>query len=221
MLGHALMAVGADEATAGGAIMHIVKPQAAIVSLVILSVLTLSPQQLHADAQSVVPMGALAGAADTFEKSTGGRVLEVRLADTTGVPVFEAALADGNAVRYLRIESPSQDVTEIAATSLPQWLLNYRMEAYMRSAAKAKVALGAAIRKAENRDHAPAVDAGIAKPLSGTNAVLAYFVETLKGSKRQALAVDATSGNLIENPDSLFEPHTPVELARRLAALTP
>lgn len=47
-------------------------------------------------------------------------------------------------------------------------------EAYMRSAAKAKVVLGAAIRKAENRDHAPAVDAGIAKALSGTNAVLAY-----------------------------------------------
>jgi uncharacterized membrane protein YkoI len=201
--------------------MHIVKSQAAIVSLVILSVLTLSPQQLHADAQSVVPMGALADAADTFEKSTGGRVLEVRLADTTGGPVFEAAVAKGNAVQYLRIESPSQDVTEIAVTSLPQWLLNYHMEAYMRSAAKAKVALGAAIRKAESSDHAPAVDAGIAKPLSGINAVLAYFVETLKGSKRQELAVDATTGSLIANPDSLFEPRTPVELARRLAALTP
>jgi hypothetical protein len=49
-----------------------------------------------------VPMGALADAADTFEKSGSGRVLEVRLADTTGVPVFEAALAKGNAVQYLR-----------------------------------------------------------------------------------------------------------------------
>lgn len=201
--------------------MHILKSQASIVSLFfILGVLALSPRPLHADAQSVVPIGALAEAADTFEKSTGGRVLEIRLADTTGAPVFEAALAEGNAVKYLRIESPSQDVTEIAVTSLPQWLLNYRMEAYMRSATKASVPLGAAIRKVENREHAGAVDAGIAKPLSGTNAVLAYFVETLKGSKRQELAVDATTGHLIENPDSLFEPHTPVELARRLAALT-
>jgi uncharacterized membrane protein YkoI len=94
------------------------------------------------------------------------------------------------------------------------------MEAYMRSATKAKVPLGVAIRKAENREHATAVDAGIAKPLSGANAVLAYFVETLKGSTRKELAVDATTGNLIQNPDSLFEPRTPVELARRLAALT-
>ena len=56
-----------------------------------------------------------------------------------------------------------------------------------------EVPLDAAIVKAEARDHAPAVDAGIAKPLSGTNAVLAYFVETIKGSKPQQSAIDATT----------------------------
>jgi len=53
--------------------------------------------------------------------------------------------------------------------------------------------------------------------LGGTNAVLAYFVETIKGSKRHQLAVDATTGAMIANPESLYEPHTPVQLARRLA----
>jgi hypothetical protein len=71
--------------------------------------------------------------------------------------------------------------------------------------------------KAEARDNAPAIDAGIAKPLSGTNAVLAYFVETMKGSTRHESAVDATTGAFIANPDELYEAHTPVDLARRLA----
>jgi hypothetical protein len=117
----------------------------------------------------------------------------------------------------MRIESPSDNVTEIKVRDLPPWLLNYHLEAYMRSIAKAEVPLDAAIVKAEARDHAPAIDAGIAKPLGGSNAVLAYFVETLKGTRRKELAVDATSGAFIANPESLYEPHTPVELARRLA----
>ena len=102
-------------------------------------------------------------------------------------------------------------------SDLPQWLLDYHLEAYARSAAKAKVTLGEAIIKAEKRDLAPAIHAGIAKPLSGDNAVLAYFVETLKGTPRQEYAVDATTGLFVEDPESLYEPHTPVELARRLA----
>ncbi len=118
-----------------------------------------------------------------------------------------------NGLMYMRVASPSDAVTEIRVSDLPRWLLDYHLEAYARSAAEAKVPLGEAIIKAEKRDLAPAIDAGIAKPLTGDNAVLAYFVETLKGTRHQEYAVDATT----EDPESLYEPHTPVELARRLA----
>ena len=52
----------------------------------------------------VVPMGALAHAAAALEQSTGGRVLEVRLANAAGAPAFEAAIAQHDAVVYMRIE---------------------------------------------------------------------------------------------------------------------
>ena len=168
-------------------------------------------------AETVVPIGALAHAADVFQEDTGGKVLEIRLADTAGAPGFEAALLKNGGVLYMRIASPDAHVTEIDVKNLPPWLLNYHLEAYARSAVRAQVPIEVAIAKAEKRNDAPAIDAGIAKPLSGGNAVLAYFVETLNGSRRDDLAVDATTGVFIENPQSLFETHTPVELARRLA----
>ncbi len=199
--------------------MRIPKSKAALIVgvAVILSSLELSQLASARDAEPVVPMGALAHAAVILEQSTDGKVLEIRLGDAAGAPAFEAALAKDDAVLYMRIESPSDNVTEIKVRDLPPWLLNYHLEAYLRSVAKAEVPLDAAIIKAEARDHAPAIDAGIAKPLDGSHAVLAYFVETLKGTRRNELAVDATSGAFIANPESLYEPHTPVELARRLA----
>jgi hypothetical protein len=185
--------------------------------LAALSLLMLTPSTPARDTEPVVPVGALAHAAKAIEPATGGKVLEIRVTDATGAPAFEAALAKDDAVLYMRIESVNDHVTEIKVRDLPPWLLNYHLEAYMHSIDKAQVPLADAIVKAEQRASGPAIDAGLAKPLSGTNAVLAYFVETMKGGKRQALAIDATSGAFIANPESLFEPHTPVTLVRRLA----
>ena len=188
-----------------------------VLSSLVLSLFALSPLARGDDAQLVVPMGALARAAATLERSTGGRILEIRVANAAGPPAFEAAVAKNGAVLYLRVGSPSDDVTEIEVSALPSWLLNYRLEAYMRSAEKAEIPLDQAILRAEAREAAPATGAGIAKPLGGNNAVLAYFVETVKGSKREVLAVDAKSGAFIANPEDLYELPTPVELARRIA----
>jgi uncharacterized membrane protein YkoI len=195
--------------------MQTLRPKLALLLLFVGS-LAAEPS-LSARDQPIVPMGALAHAAAALEQSTGGRVLEVRLANAPGAPAFEAAIARKGAVLYMRIESPSDNVTEIKARDLPAWLLNYHMEAYMRSISKTQVPLDAAIKKVEERDNAPAIDAGIAKPLSGTNAVLAYFVETMKGSTRHTSAIDATTGAPIANPDELFEARKPVDLAKRLA----
>ena len=61
---------------------------------------------------------------------------------------------------------------------------------------------------------APAIGAGLAKPLSGANQVLAYNIELLKGGKRRLIAIDATSGAKIANPEALYESWTPVRLVR-------
>jgi uncharacterized membrane protein YkoI len=191
---------------------------AALVGVIVLTgALVPSPLARAADTEPIVPMGALTHAARALEQDTNGKILEIRLTDEAGAPAFEAAIAKDDALVYMRIESVSDNVTEIKVRDLPPWLLNYHLEAYMRSIVKAVVPLEQAIVKAEARAHAPAIDAGVAKPLSGTNAVLAYFVETTKGKSRGQFAVDAMTGAFIENPDELYEPHTPVDLARRLA----
>jgi uncharacterized membrane protein YkoI len=197
--------------------MQTLRPKLALLLLFLGSLAAAEAPLSARDEQPIVPMGALAHAAAALEQSTGGRVLEVRLANAPGAPAFEAAIARKGGVLYVRIESPGDNVTEIKARDLPPWLLNYHMEAYMRSISKTQVPLDAAIKKAEERDNAPAIDAGIAKPLSGTNAVLAYFVETMKGSTRHDSAIDATTGAPIANPDELFEGRKPVDLAKRLA----
>ena len=173
--------------------MGVLKSNAALVGVILL----LGPLVPYRLAQSrdaeTVPIGALAHAADVFQEDTGGKVLEIRLADTAGAAGFEAAILKNGGVLYMRIVSPSAHVTEIDVKNLPPWLLNYHLEAYSRSAVRAQVPIQEAIARAEKRNDAPAIDAGIAKPLSGDNAVLAYFVETLNGSRREDLALDATT----------------------------
>src|ERR1700722_19022741 len=198
--------------------MRVLKSNAALVGVILLLV-PLLPYRLaqSRDAETVVPIGALAHAADVFQEETGGKVLEIRLADTAGAAGFEAAILKNGGVLYMRIGSPAAHVTEIDVKDLPPWLLNYHLEAYARSAVRAQVPIQEAIAKAEKRNDAPAIDAGIAKPLGGDNAVLAYFVETLNGSRRGGHAPDWPTAVFTEKPQSLFETHTPVELARRLA----
>lgn len=169
------------------------------------------------EADLMLPMGALAHAADALERKTGGRVLEIRLVDEKGEAAFECAVAVDDAVVYMRVASVTDEVTEIAVKELPEWLLNYKLQLYMRSIEQAQVPLVEAIMKAENRARAPAIGAGVAKPLGGTNAVLAYYVETLRGKRRGLEAVDAKTGRPIANPEAVYEHWTPVRILRRSA----
>jgi hypothetical protein len=93
-------------------------------------------------------------------------------------------------------------------------MLNWKLTAYVKSIEKATVPLAKAISKAETLAGAPGIGAGLAKPLSGMNQVLAYDVELLKGEKREMIAIDATNGAKIANPEEIYEPWTPVRLVR-------
>ena len=199
-------------------IFNVMKAITIMCVLAVIGQLALSPTAIAARAGGVdVPPRALAHATMALEQQTGGKVLEIRLADEKGAPNFEAAVKQKDAIVYMRIASPSDDITEISISELPQWMTDYKLEAYMRSIDKAKVPLADAIVHAEEQAAAPAIGAGLARPLDGTNAVLAYYVELNKGEKRLLSAVDAQTGVSIENPESLYQPHTPVKLARRFA----
>lgn len=171
----------------------------------------------ESEVADMLPMGGLAHAAEEMERASSGKILEIRLLDEKGDPVFEAAVVADDAVVYMRLAAVTDVVTEIDVAELPAWLMNYKMQAYMRSSELAKVPLVEAILRAENKAQAPAIGAGIAKPLSGGNAVLAYYVETTKGRSRKLMAVDAKTGAMIANPEALYERWTPVKLLRRLA----
>lgn len=192
--------------------------QTAILRFAIIVFAALSWTRVQAsEADLMLPIGALAHAADALERKTGGRVLEIRLVDEQGEPAFESAVVVDDAVVYMRVASVTDEVTEIAVKELPQWLLSYKLQSYMKSIEQAQVPLVEAIMKAENRARAPAIGAGVAKPLGGSNAVLAYYIETLRGRRRGLEAVDATTGTPIANPEAVYEHWTPVRILRREA----
>jgi uncharacterized membrane protein YkoI len=182
---------------------------------VVAATLSATPWAWVQAASPIVPMGALAHATTELERESGGKVLEIRLVDEEGDPSFEAALKVDDAIHYMRIAPVADTVTEITVRELPAWLADYRLEAYMTSIDKAHVPLPEAVDQVERKAMAPAVAAGIAKPLSGSNAVLAYYVETMLGKKQEIHAIDARSGRIIANPEAVYEPRTPLKLLSR------
>ena len=157
---------------------------------------------------------SLAKAVSAVEASTGGKVLEIRFVDEVGHERFESVVAKPNAIIYMTVNPVNEDVTEIAVKELPAWMLNWKLTAYVKSIEKASVPLTKAIADAEAVARAPAIGAGLAKPLTGMNQVLAYYVELLADGKRKRVAIDATNGAKIANPEELYEPWTPVKLVR-------
>lgn len=162
-----------------------------------------------------IPRGSLTKAVGALEDSTGGKVLEIRFVDEVGHEHFESVVARPNEVIYMAVNPVNEDVIKIAIKELPVWMLNWKLTQYVRSIEKANVPLTKAVADAESLAQAPAIGAGLAKPLTGTNQVLAYNIELrLADGKRKRVAIDATSGAKIANPEELYEPWTPVKLLR-------
>jgi hypothetical protein len=162
-----------------------------------------------------IPRGSLTKAVGALEDSTGGKVLEIRFVDEVGHEHFESVVAEPDKVIYMAVNPVNEDVTKIAIKELPVWMLNWKLTQYVRSIEKANVPLTKAVADAESLAQAPAIGAGLAKPLTGTNQVLAYNIELrLADGKRKRVAIDATSGAKIANPEELYEPWTPVKLLR-------
>ena len=187
-------------------------PGLATLALVVLTIGAALAQQREPG----VSENSLRHAVQVLERKTGGKVLEVRLSDRTGDPSFDAVIAKDDDLLYMHIAALSDTVTSIEMAQLPEWMVGRELTAYMKSIRQAKVPLAEAITLAERMANKPAIGAGLAAPLSGTNAVLAYNVEVMKGGERHRIAIDAVTGAPIANPDELYAAWTPVKLVRRL-----
>ncbi|MDB5418001.1 MAG: hypothetical protein JWP50_1420 [Phenylobacterium sp.] len=142
----------------------------------------------------------------------GGRVLEIRFGVPHGVPGFDAVVAKAGAFGRVRIDLPSNRATVIADTEVPAWMASWVLKADASSLSKAKLRLADAVLMAEKMTGAPAVDAGIAKPLSGGNAVLAYDVEVIRGGRPERVVIDAVTSQRIADPQPLLEGWTPEQV---------
>jgi uncharacterized membrane protein YkoI len=154
----------------------------------------------------------LANAIAAIEQATGGKVLEIRFQALKGVIGYDAVVAKNGAISHVHIAAalPRKTVV-IAEHDRPAWMVNWILKADMKSIQKAKVSLTDAVLSAEKIAGAPAVDAGLAKPLTADNAVLAYNIEVIKDGQPQRIVLDAETGSRIENPDSLLDTWSPEE----------
>ena len=159
---------------------------------------------------------SLSHAVQVLERKTGGKVLEVRLSDEPGDPSFDAVIVRGDDLLYMHVAAVSDAVTSIEIKQLPEWMVDRKLTAYMKSIRQAQVPLARAITIGERMANKPAIGAGLAAPLSGSNAVLAYNVEVMKAGERERIAIDAVTGAPIANPDELYVEWTPVKLVRRM-----
>ncbi|MDB5466552.1 MAG: hypothetical protein JWQ46_1314 [Phenylobacterium sp.] len=158
---------------------------------------------------SMVTKETLPLAIAAAEKLGGGRVLEIRFRVRNGVPGFDAVVAQNGAFSHLRFDIPSNVTAVIAEAEVPAWMAGWVLKADAKSLQKAKLRLVDAVLKAEEMTDAPAVDAGIAAPLSGGNSVLAYNIEVIRGNRPERVVIDAVTGLRIADPQPLLEGWTP------------
>jgi hypothetical protein len=159
---------------------------------------------------------SLTDAIAVVEHATNGKILEIRFLHGPGKG-YEAVVAKKDAIINVRENPLTSDVTVIEAEAVPVWMADWKLRQDVKSIEKAKVPLADGVRTAENSARAPAIDAGIAKPLSADNAVLAYNVEVDKNGKPVRVVVDATTGQIIADPEPLLVSWTPEELFEKTA----
>lgn len=161
-----------------------------------------------ADPYDGLARASLSDAVARIEGATAGRVLEIRWLHGPGHG-FEAVLAKQDGVEYIRLNPLRDTLVTLRAEEIPQWMLPWKVRQDLRNIAYATVPLATAIHTAEDATRSIAVDAGLAKPLSGENSVLAYQIEVLRGGKPDRVAVDAVTGERIDDPDEVLDTWTP------------
>jgi hypothetical protein len=148
---------------------------------------------------------ALPGAVAAIEAASGGRVVEIRYNNVSGVPGYDVVVAKGSQVSFQRFSKPDAGLVALTGKTQPEWMLKWQARRDVDLVEKAKVPLSTAIRTAESSmSGAPAVAAGIAQSASRPDtSVHAYNVAILEGKDLRRVAVDSDTGQTIDDPSAL------------------
>lgn len=166
-------------------------------------------QLVRVAAPKQVTNASLTQAIAAAEKSSGGKVVEIRYRPVGAASGFDAVVVKGGALGHVRVEAPSNKVSAVDVKDIP-WRDAWALKTDAKDLAKAKLSLSDAVVQAEKMTGGPAAAAGVAAPLTGDNAVLAYNVKLYKGDSPRRVVIDAVTGAPIENP-SAFEDWAPDE----------
>jgi uncharacterized membrane protein YkoI len=147
----------------------------------------------------------LVNAIQAIEKSTGGKVLDIRFSNAKGVPSYHAVILKTGQIHFFQLAELSKNATELDATSTPVWMLNWRGKADVHYAKTATVSLSTAIRTAQQfRNGAPAAAAGLARSVGNPDSdVQAYTVLLDDRGSVRSVSIDMSTGEVIADPSAL------------------
>ena len=137
---------------------------------------------------------SLTKAIAAVQRSTGGKVVEIRFMEYGGKRAYHAVVAKEGQVEFARFEPTSNKVVQLK--DQPDWMLKWQQKANLKEATTAKVSLTQAIDTAEHEQGAPAVAAGIAQ-LASTSEVQAYNIGIDQDGMLKRVAVDNSTGEVI------------------------
>ncbi|MDB5393777.1 MAG: hypothetical protein JWM91_1283 [Rhodospirillales bacterium] len=146
---------------------------------------------------------SLPTAITTIEAKTGGKVMNIRFDDAGGAPVYDAVVTTSNNVGLARLDARTGVLSGFDHNQVSDQSFDWEHQRDLKSFAKATVPLSKAIATVEQVAGTPAVNAGLATPLTPSNDVLAYNIEVVKYGRAQRVAVDATTDELIADPSAL------------------
>jgi uncharacterized membrane protein YkoI len=138
-----------------------------------------------------------------IETKTGGKVMDIRYESDAGQPVYDAVVVTPHEVGVARIYGKTDTVSGAADDQFSIGSLDWQQRSDVTSFEKATVPLSTAIENVEQLSGGRVVDAGLAKPLTPDNDVLAYNVEYASNGTLHTLAIDATTGQVIADPSAL------------------
>jgi uncharacterized membrane protein YkoI len=144
----------------------------------------------------------LTSAIQKVQQTMGGKVVEIRFSVSDGAPGYHTVVAKGGQVQLAFLDHSSKKV--VTVNTHPDWALKWQQRTDVQLAESARISLSQAITAAQMSKSAPAIAAGIARSASNpTSDIHAYNVLLDDGGSVKRVAVDSSTGEIIEDPASL------------------
>ena len=138
-----------------------------------------------------------------IEAKAGGKVMDIQFESDGGQPAYDAVVVAADKVGVARLYVRTGVVSETGADAFSIQSLKWEKRRDVTSFEKATTPLSTAIETVERAAGASAINAGLAKPLTPNNDVLAYNVEIVKDGQVLRVAVDASTGEVIADPGAM------------------